>query len=286
MRRIVFANQKGGVGKTTTTVNLGACLARAGKKVVMVDLDPQANLSIHCGIDVERGGASAYTLLMGQSRLSEVIRPGPVKGLFVLPSNIDLAGLEVELGTAGQGRCHRLRDALGALLRGNVDYLIMDCPPSLGLLTLNGMCVANEVFIPLQPEFFALRGLGKLLQTCRHVRSSLNPGLAVTGIITCMFDARTSLATEVLQKVKAHFGSKVFETVVRKNVRLAEAPGFGKPIVLYDPECNGSRDYESLAREVLAMETAAGVPTPFWHRRPDVRQLDVSPPAEPFSRAG
>ena len=252
MRRIAIANQKGGVGKTTTAANLGACLAEVGTRVLLVDMDPQANLSIHVGAAVEREEPSAYTLLRDESTFDETLRDAAVAEMKIIPANIDLAGLEVELSNQGPGRERRLADALEPAGE-DFDYLLVDCPPSLGLLTLNGMCAVEEVFIPLQTEFFALQGLGRLMETVRLVRHSLNPRLEITGIIASMFDARTSLAMEVIGEIKEHFGDRVFDTVVRKNVRLAEAPGFGVPIPLYDTGCYGTEDYRSLAREVLAM---------------------------------
>ena len=252
MRRISLLNQKGGVGKTTTAVNLGACIAESGQTVVLVDIDPQANLTTHLGLDVERGQPSVYTLIHGEHSLQEVLRDTTMVGLSVIPSDIDLAGLEVELSTQSWGRELRLARALRGL-EGEFDYVFVDCPPSLGLLTLNAMCAVDEIFIPLQTEFFALHGLGKLLSTVQLVQRGLNPHLETTGIIACMFDARTSLAGEVLEDIRGHFGGKVFRTLVRKNVRLAEAPSFGLPVILYDDECNGAEDYRALAREVLAM---------------------------------
>jgi len=252
MRKIAIANQKGGVGKTTTTANLSAALVELGKRVVLVDADPQANLSLHLGVEVPRGEPSLYTLMRGEDILDEVLTVTAVENLFLIPSNIDLAGIEVELSGQSFGRETCLARALRCL-DGRFDYMIVDCPPSLGLLTLNAMCAVEEVFIPLQTEFFALQGLGQLLKTVQLVRSGLNPDLQITGIIPTMFDVRTSLAIEVLEEIKRHFGDKVFQTVVRKNVRLAEAPSFGIPITRYDPQCYGTEDYRSLAREVVAM---------------------------------
>ncbi len=253
MRKIIVLNQKGGVGKTTTVANLGAALAEAGRRVLMIDADPQANLSLHFGIEVPGGDPSLYTLMRGEHSLRDVVRATAVKGLGIIPSNIDLAGLNVELTERGS-RLFVLRQVLEGLPEG-IDYLLIDSPPSLGLLTINAMCAATEVFIPLQTEFFALQGLGKLTSTVQRVQR-INQGLEITGVIACMFDARTRLAQEILDEIHKHFGPRVFRTIVRQNVRLAEAPGFGVPIMLYDTHCNGTQDYRALAEEVTAMEGA------------------------------
>jgi len=254
MRRIIVLNQKGGVGKTTTVANLGACLAELGRRVLMVDVDPQANLSIHYGVELQRGDPSLYSFIRGDHEAGEVIRGTPVEGLSLIPASIDLAGLSVELSERPD-RLMVLREALARLPDG-LDYVLMDSPPSLGLLTVNAMSAAREVFIPLQTEFFALQGVSKLLRTVGLVRNHVNRELYITGVIACMFDSRTCLAQEILDDIRAHFGPRVFRTVVRKNIRLAEAPGFGVPITRYDPQCHGADDYRALAGEVLAMERA------------------------------
>jgi len=255
MRKIIIVNQKGGVGKTTTVANLGACLAELGRSVLMIDVDPQANLSLHYGIDAAREDASLYTLLRGDHDLGEVIRETGVDGLSLIPSNLDLAGLAVEL-PEGRERLFALRSALKAA-PPELDYVLMDSPPSLGLLTLNALCTAEEVFITLQTEFFALQGVGKLVETVQRVRG-INRRLKISGVVACMYDARTCLAQEILAEIRKHFGDRVFNTVVRTNIRLAEAPGFGVPITQYDASCHGSEDYRALAHEVVAMESAAG----------------------------
>lgn len=255
MRKILVLNQKGGVGKTTSVVNLGACLAEKGRKVLLIDVDPQAHLSIHYGVDVPRGEPSLYSVLHGEMPISHAMRPTGTPGVFLVPANIDLSGLAVEL-SGDRNRLFVMREAFGQVPE-DFDYVIMDSPPSLGLLTVNALCAAEEVFIPLQTEFFALQGLSKLLQTVKKVQGSVNRGLRISGVMAVMHDARTNLAQEILDDIKQHFGSRVFKTVVRKNIRLAEAPGFGQPIIEYDALCHGAEDYRSLADEVIAMETGA-----------------------------
>lgn len=281
MRRIIVLNQKGGVGKTTTAVNLGACLAELGRSVLLVDADPQGNLSLHLGVEPDRGEPSLYSLMRGEDAPAQVIRSTAAEGVQLIPASIDLAGLDVELSEQ-PGRLFAMRRAL-APLGQRYDYMFIDSPPSLGLLTLNAMCAVEEVFIPLQTEFFALQGLGKLLRTVRRVRGGVNRSLRVTGVIPCMHDARTCLAQEILDEIKGHFGSRVFRTVVRKNVRLAEAPGFGLPIIQYDPDCHGAEDYRALAREVVAM--AGATRRPALHRVP-TPGAGVRPATQPESRAG
>jgi len=255
MRKIVVLNQKGGVGKTTTVANLGACLAERDRRVLMLDVDPQSNLTIHFGIEPDRQMPSLYGVLRGEHGLEQAIRATGLAGLSIVPASIDLAGLSVELADR-PGRLMLLRQALQALPDG-FDYVLMDSPPSLGLLTVNAMCAAEEVFIPLQTEFFALQGVSKLLRSVRLVRKGLNRELRISGVIASMYDGRTCLAQEILDNMRKHFGSRVFKTVIRKNVRLAEAPGFGLAIVQYDATCHGAQDYRALAEEVIAMERPA-----------------------------
>ena len=258
MRKIIVLNQKGGVGKTTTVANLGACLVELGRRVLLVDVDPQANLSLHFGHDMQRDEPSLYSLLRDEHSLEEVIRPTTVDGLRIIPSSPDMAGVSVEFA----GRSDRLFVLRKVLQQvpADLDYIVMDSPPSLGLLTVNAMCAAQEVFIPLQTEFFALQGVGKLLRTVRLVSQQANKPLRITGVIASMYDSRTCLAQEILSDIRKHFGSRVFKTLVRKNIRLAEAPGFGRPITQYDETCNGTADYRALAAEVLAMEAPAAQP--------------------------
>jgi chromosome partitioning protein len=246
-RTVVFANQKGGVGKTTTAVNLGAYLAAAGKKVLLIDFDPQANCSSSVGADTERPGI--YDLLVGRESPRHVIQDTAVPNLRIIPSSIHLTGATVELIDAP--RREYLLKGITTALKPDFDYLFVDCPPSLGLLTVNGLVAADAVIIPLQCEYFAMEGLSKLLKTVRRVQESLNPSLKIGGILFTMYDSRTRLAHEVVEEVTGYFREKVFSTIIPRNVRLSEAPSFGKTIRQYDPECIGARSYERLAEEVL-----------------------------------
>ena len=246
-KTIVFANQKGGVGKTTTAVSLGAYLAEQGKRVLLVDFDPQGNLSSSVGADKKRAGI--YDVLSGRKGISEVIQNTKTDKLFIVPSNIDLTGANIEL-VDKEGRDFFLKEALAGT-NGEWDYVLIDCPPSLGILTVNGLTAADSVIIPLQCEYFALEGLSLLLKTIKKVRESLNPGLNIHGILFTMYDARTRLAHEVVEEVTSYFKDKVFRTVIPRNVRLSEAPSHGISINLYDRECAGAKCYESLAQEVI-----------------------------------
>ncbi len=247
VKTIVFANQKGGVGKTTTAANLGAYLAEQGRKVLLVDFDPQANLSSSVGADKARPGI--YDVLSGRRSISEVLQPTATENLHIIPSNINLTGANIEL-VDREGRDFFLKNAL-TNINGNWDYILIDCPPSLGILTVNGLTAADSVIIPLQCEYFALEGLSLLLKTIRKVQESLNPDLIIHGILFTMYDGRTRLAHEVVQEVTSYFRDKVFRTVIPRNVRLSEAPSYGIPINLYDRECAGAKCYERLAREVI-----------------------------------
>lgn len=255
MRSIALLNQKGGVGKTTTTANLGACLAMLGKKVLVIDMDPQANLSVHLGVDIHKLKYSVYNILTGDCKPDDVILNTKIQGLDIIPANIDLSGAEIEL-VGVVGRETVLKEYLGGIL-DRYDYVLIDCPPSLGLLTLNVLTLVHEVFIPLQTEFFALQGVSKLLDTHEVVRKRLNKNLEITGIIFCMYTSRTRLCKEVIEKVKEHFAKdQVFDTVIRKNVKLSESPSHGKPIISYAPGSHGSEDYMSLAKEVVQQENS------------------------------
>jgi chromosome partitioning protein len=255
MRSIAFINQKGGVGKTTSTVNVGAYLATLGKKVLLIDLDPQANMSIHFGVNAHGNDSSIYQLMCGKKSVDEVLKKTAISGLDLIPSDIDLASAEVELVNT-VGRETIVKFYLGDTLN-KYDYVLIDCPPSLGLLTLNALTVANEIFIPVQTEFFALQGVSKLIQTFDIIKKRLNSSLEITGIIPCMYDSRTKLGQAVLDKIKEYFHEKVFNTNIRKNIKLSESPSHGLPIILYAPESNGAQDYEALTKEIIARESKA-----------------------------
>jgi len=251
-RVMAIANQKGGVGKTTTAVNLGACLAELGYRVLVCDLDPQANATTGLGLDprglAERGAASMYDVLLNDVPLEDCLEPSAVRHLFVAPATLDLAGAEIELVPAFS-RELRLRRALEGV-PGTFDYVFIDCPPSLGLLTVNGLAAASEVLVPIQCEYLALEGLGQLLHNVQLVQRQLNPPLEVSTIVMVMFDARTKLAEQVVAEVRAHFGDAVCRVVVPRAVRLSEAPSFGQPIIAFDPTSRGAVAYRELALEV------------------------------------
>jgi len=247
-RVLALANQKGGVGKTTTTVNLGAALADLGKRVLVVDLDPQGNASTGLGIEARNFDVSIYDVVLRDVPLEDCIEPTSIKNLFVAPSTINLAGAEIELVPAFS-RELRLRRAVDPI-RHEYDYVLIDCPPSLGLLTVNGLAAASEVMVPIQCEYYALEGLGQLLRNVDLVRSSLNPELFVSTIVLTMYDARTKLADQVVDEVRTHFGDVVCKTVIPRSVRISEAPSFGEPVTIHDPSSRGALAYRELAREV------------------------------------
>lgn len=249
MRRIIaIINQKGGSGKTTTAVNLGAYLAQVGRIVLLIDLDPQANSTIHLGLKSHEIQRSVYDVMMDEKLFSDVIQHTDINNLFIAPANINLSGVEIEL--AGMvGREMILKDAIEKI--SNIyNYILIDSPPSLGLLTINALTAAKEIIIPVQTEFFALEGMGKLFHTVEIVRKRLNRDLKIIGIVPTMFDGRTNLSREVMEKIREYFGEKVYKTIIRKNIKLAEASSHGKPILLYDPRSAGAEDYENLSKEV------------------------------------
>jgi len=248
-RVIAIANQKGGVGKTTTTVNLGACLAALGRRVLVVDIDPQANTTSGFGLDKGRVGHSIYDVLIDERSLREVIRSTAIQGLWLVPANIELAGAELEL-VGMIGRETRLRRALEGV-RETFDFVLIDCPPSLGLLTLNAMAAADGLLVPIQCEYYALEGLSQLLNTLRAVQAHLNPDLVLDGVVLTMFDGRTNLSIQVAEEVKRFFRDKVFRTIIPRNVRLSEAPSHGQPVIVYDARSRGAEVYMELAKEVV-----------------------------------
>jgi len=248
-RVIAIANQKGGVGKTTTAVNLGASLAAAEKRTLVVDVDPQANATSGLGQPPRSLERTAYDWLLGRADFDAVVRPTELPSLWLMPSTPGLAGAEIELVEMGE-RERRLRAVLDPV-KGRYDYVLIDCPPSLGLLTLNALVAADSVMVPLQCEYYALEGLTHLVDTIERIRESLNPGLSVEGVVLTMFDGRNSLAREVAASVRDHFGGRVFETVIPRNVRLSEAPSHGRPVLLYDVQSKGCQGYLDLARELL-----------------------------------
>ncbi|MFQ3620333.1 MAG: ParA family protein [Spirochaetales bacterium] len=246
-KTIVFANQKGGVGKTTTACNLGAYLAEAGKSVLLIDFDPQGNLSSSVGVRNQEKGI--YEALNGKIPITEAIQATMVKNLYIAPSSVDLTGANVEL-VDQEDRAFFLKRTLTPV-KDTYDYLFIDCPPSLGILTLNGLVAADSVIIPLQCEYFALEGLSLLLETVKRIQNSLNASLEIGGILFTMYDSRTRLANDVVKEVCSYFGKKVFKTIIPRNVRLSEAPSHSVPINLYDPHCVGAKSYQKLAEEVL-----------------------------------
>jgi len=256
-RVLAIANQKGGVGKTTTAINLGTALAAIGETVLIVDLDPQGNASTGLGIDRRSRRTSTYDVLTGDAPMRDAVIGTAVPRLHIAPSTLDLSGLELEIGQ-DRDRAFRLRNALDTLNATpdvqHFTYVLVDCPPSLNLLTVNAMAAANAILVPLQCEFFALEGLSQLMKTVESVRTTLNPGLTIHGIVLTMYDSRNNLSNQVVADVRQHMGRKVYDTVIPRNVRVSEAPSYGKPVLVYDLKCVGSEAYLRLATEIIQRE--------------------------------
>jgi chromosome partitioning protein len=262
-RILVLANQKGGVGKTTTAINLATALAAIGEKVLIIDLDPQGNASTGLGIDRRRRNVSTYHVMTGEAGLADAAQATDVPGLWVAPSTLDLLGVELEIATQ-VNRTGRLKVAIQSLIQNSsltdsYSYILVDCPPSLNLLTINALAAADAVLVPLQCEFFALEGLSQLIKTVDQVREALNPQLEIHGIVLTMFDPRNNLSNQVVADVRKFMGSKVYETIIPRNVRISEAPSHGKPALIYDLKCAGSQAYLRLASELIERERACNL---------------------------
>ncbi|MEM6463673.1 MAG: AAA family ATPase [Pseudomonadota bacterium] len=252
-RIITVANQKGGVGKTTTAINLATAIAAIGQRVLIIDLDPQGNASTGLGIDRQDRSLSSYHLMLGEAGIAACAVETDVPNLWLVPSTMDLLGVEMEISDR-RDRVFRLKKAIAAAEADVYDYILVDCPPSLNLLTINAMAAAHSVLVPLQCEFFALEGLSQLLKTVGQVRSTLNPDLDIQGIVMTMYDSRNNLAQQVVEDVRSYLGDKVYRTLIPRNVRVSEAPSYGKPAILYDLRCSGSQAYLKLASEVIQRE--------------------------------
>ncbi len=276
--RVAIANQKGGVGKTTTAVNLAACLAELGRRILLVDLDPQANATTGVGVDHRVVEASVYDVIVGSRDPAEIVVGTPYENLFLLPSAIDLAGAELELVSAF-ARESKLRTALETL-DADYDAILVDCPPSLGLLTVNALTAADWMLVPIQCEYYALEGLSQLIRNVELVRSGLNPSLEIGGIVLTMYDARTKLSEQVAEEVRQHFGERVFSTVIPRSVRLSEAPSYGQPATVYDPSSRGSMAYRWLAEEFDGRHLKAPQPEAAQTESPDAHLPADEPPVE------
>lgn len=250
---VAICNQKGGVGKTSTAISLASCLALEGRKCLLVDIDPQGNATSGVGIDKSQVERSIYHVLLDEAKLSEIIQPTCVENLFLVPSNDHLSGSEIEL-VGELGREGKLKKSLSQL-EDTFEFVFIDCPPSLGLLTINALTGAHSVIIPIQCEYYALEGLGQLVKTINLIKENLNQTLEIEGVLLTMADFRTNLTEEVIKEVKKHFGSKVYKTVIPRNIRLSEAPGFGKPIFLYDNESEAAKKYREMVKEFLIFNT-------------------------------
>lgn len=254
MRVIAIVNQKGGVGKTTTSINLAAALTLQGESVLLIDLDPQGNASTGLGVARQNRDKSIYNVMTEGLPLAEAVQATNLEGLSVVPSHADLSAAEMEIG-AVEGRTVLLRDAIAVMVRENsaaFDYVLIDCPPSLNVLTINALCAARSVIVPLQCEFFALEGLSQLLQTVEMAKANLNPKLVIDGVMLTMYDQRNRLSAQVAEDVRTHLGRAVFKTLIPRNVRIAEAPSFGESVLTYDPNCSGAVAYRDLAKELLS----------------------------------
>ena len=258
MRALAIANQKGGVGKTTTAINLGTALAAAGKPVLIFDTDPQGNASTHIDIHPDDRAITSYDVLVGAQPMAKAVMPTKVPNLFIVPGDANLSGVETELMAGGRAQ-YRLRDALTqfrAESQLGIDYILIDCPPSLNVLTVNALTAADAVLVPLQTEYFALEGLAQLVATINAVKANLNPALEIQGVVLTMYDRRTTLSDQVAAEVRNHFPDKVYETVIPRNVRVSEAPSHGLPAIIYDQNAPGSKAYIKLARELIERERA------------------------------